>query len=268
MAIFPLAAALVALAFAALVAKDFVARPRSYLAAWAVALLMFAAASFAAFLGVLSGWNSTEFRVYWLLGAILNVPYLAFGELLLLTRDRRVQVVLFLVVVFGTAFALNVVRTADVGATSLHVRDLPLGRDVFELPHIPENPPPHDPAYRLAQYYSYPAYVILVVGPAHAQGSTSEEPVPGNTRHRRRRDDRRDRLRRWRRARRRAGVLGRAHAGDRGDVLGVPPGIAPGHGGAAPISIRRFSHSPDPIAGRPRTMRAAGIGDETATRGR
>src|SRR5438552_10537411 len=110
--IFPLAAALVALAFAGLVGRRLAARRQPYLAAWAVALLMFAAASFAAFLGILNGWTPAEFRVYWLLGAVLNVPYLALGELLLLIRDRRVQTALFLVLLFGTAFALNVVRTA------------------------------------------------------------------------------------------------------------------------------------------------------------
>jgi hypothetical protein len=169
--VFPLAAALVGVAFAGLVGKDFVARPRAYLAAWTVALLMFAAASFAAFLGILSGWTPTEFRVYWLLGAVLNVPYLALGELLLLFRDRRVQIVLFLVILFGTAFALNVVRTADMSILALHARDLPLGKDVFTPCWGPfaiscNATASGRGAYRLAQYYSYPAYVILVAGAA------------------------------------------------------------------------------------------------------
>ncbi len=179
--VFPLAAAIVAVAFAGLVGKEFAARPRPYLAAWAVALLMFAAASFAAFLGILNGWTPSEFRVYWLLGAVLNVPYLALGELLLLFRERRVQVGLFLVVLFGTAFALNVVRTAAVSNTALAARDLPLGKDVFApggVAPVGIGPvgiapgggflptPSSDLAYRLAQYYSYPAYVILVAGAA------------------------------------------------------------------------------------------------------
>ncbi|MFL5797071.1 MAG: hypothetical protein ACJ77A_03950 [Actinomycetota bacterium] len=170
--VFPLAAAIVAVAFAALVAKEFAARRRPYLAAWAVALLMFAAASFAAFLGILNGWTPAEFGIYWLLGAVLNVPYLALGELLLLIRDRRVQIALFLVILFGTAYALNVVRTADL-SLALYARDLPLGKDVFTpcwgpfaiacVGTVPSGP---GPAYRLAQYFSYPAYVVLVAGAA------------------------------------------------------------------------------------------------------
>ena len=168
--VFPLAAALVAVVFAGLVGKEFVTRGRPYLAAWAVALLMFAAASFAAFLGILSGWTPTEFRIYWLLGAVLNVPYLALGELLLLFRDRRVQVALFLAIVFATAFALNVIRTADVDSAALGARDLPLGKDVFRFSRflVPigdrATAPSSDLAYRLAQYFSYPAYAILVAG--------------------------------------------------------------------------------------------------------
>ncbi|HEX9376267.1 MAG TPA: hypothetical protein VGB19_08525 [Actinomycetota bacterium] len=171
--IFPLAAALIGLAFAVMVGWRFVRRHRPYLAAWAVALLMFAAASFAAFLGILSGWNSPEYRAYWLLGAVLNVPFLAYGELLLLVRDRRVRAVLFLVVVFGTAYAFNVVRTADVNVAALGQHRLPLGKDVFFVGYHLEGTcvhglkcfPLRNPmAYRLAQYYSYPAYVILVAG--------------------------------------------------------------------------------------------------------
>jgi hypothetical protein len=168
--VLPLAAALVAVAFAGLVGKEFVARRRPYLAAWAVALLMFAAASFAAFLGILSGWTPGEFRVYWLLGAVLNVPYLALGELLLLIRDRRMQTGLFLVILFATAFALNIVRTAAVDPAALLARELPLGKDVFVgiggwTLYAPLRGGSSF-AYRLAQYYSYPAYVILVAGAA------------------------------------------------------------------------------------------------------
>jgi hypothetical protein len=169
--VFPLVAALVALMFAALVGREFVARRRPYLAAWGIALLLFAAASFAAFLGILSGWTPAEFRVYWLLGAVLNVPYLALGELLLLFRDRRVQIALFLVLVFGTAFALNVVRTADISVSAFPCHDLPLGKEAFAPEVLVGATGPclfafghPGPAYRLAQYYSYPAYVILIVG--------------------------------------------------------------------------------------------------------
>ena len=103
--VFPLAAALTALAFAGLVTKEFIARRRPYLLAWAIALFMFAAASAAAFLGILSGWNTRLFAIYWLFGAVLNVPFLAAGEVLLLFRAKAVEVGVLLVMVFITGFA-------------------------------------------------------------------------------------------------------------------------------------------------------------------
>ena len=69
----PLAAAIVAVLFAAALARDFLARRRSYQAIWSAAMLMYAAASAAVALGAANGWTSGEFRVYWVLGAVLNV---------------------------------------------------------------------------------------------------------------------------------------------------------------------------------------------------
>src|SRR4051795_6951780 len=135
--VFPLAAALVALAFAGLVAREFVRRRRPYLAYWTIALLMFAAASGAAFLGILDGWNTRLFAIYWLFGAVLNVPFLAAGEVLLLFRSRAVEVAVLLVMVFVTAFAFNAVRSADMRGAALACRDLPLGKAVFS------SKPPH-----------------------------------------------------------------------------------------------------------------------------
>ncbi len=174
MAVFPLAATLVALAFAGLVSRAFVTRRRPFYAYWTIALLMFAAASFAAFLGILNGWTATGFRVYWLFGAVLNVPFLAAGEVLLLFRQRWVGTAVLLVMLFVTAFAFNVVRTADVNPLALRLHDLPLGKDVFLVGYHLEGtcpgvlstcfPSTNPMAYRLAQYLSYPAYAILVAG--------------------------------------------------------------------------------------------------------
>ncbi len=151
---FPLAAALVALVFATLLVRQYAARRRPYQALWAIALLMYAAASFALFLGVRGGWTTAEYRVYWLLGAVLNVPYLAQGEIHLLVRNRTVSTAVLLVLLFGSAFAASRVRTAtvDVGALA---RDLPLGKEVFRQDRF---------ALDLARYYAFPAYFLLVGG--------------------------------------------------------------------------------------------------------
>ena len=55
--VFPLAAALVAIGFAVLLVRSWMARRRPAQLAWAVALLMYAAASLALFLGVVGGWT-------------------------------------------------------------------------------------------------------------------------------------------------------------------------------------------------------------------
>lgn len=150
---FPLLAAVVALMFALALARQFRERRRSYQALWAVALLMYAAASVAVVLGDVGGWSSTEFRAYWALGAVLNVPFLAAGELDLLVNRRGLRVVLAIALAFVTAYTIARVRTADiVGALG---EDLPSGKDVFG---------DGSPAHRLPQLVSIPAYVVLVGG--------------------------------------------------------------------------------------------------------
>jgi hypothetical protein len=152
--VFPLLAGLVALAFAASLVRTFLRRRRSSQAIWAAALLMYAGASFAVALGVAGGWTAAEFRVYWVLGAVLNVPYLAQGELDLLIRSRAVRSALYVVLAFVTAYTLARVRTAAVDATAL-AQDLPSGKEVFG---------DGSAAHRLPQLVAIPAYVVLVAG--------------------------------------------------------------------------------------------------------
>jgi hypothetical protein len=152
--VFPLLAAAVALAFAVALARQFVRRRRSYQAIWAVALLMYAGASTAVALGTLSGWSSAAFRTYWALGAVLNVPFLAQGELDLLIRSRAVRYVLYAVLAFVTAYTIARVRTAGIHPSALN-EDLPSGKDVFG---------DGTAAHRLPQVVSIPAYLVLVGG--------------------------------------------------------------------------------------------------------
>lgn len=152
--VFPLLASVIAFAFFAEITRRFVDRRRPALAAWAIALLMYAVASLTLFLGVLDGWAPTEFRVYWLFGAVLNVPYLFLGELYLLVRRRVIADVVAVILVFLTAFAFAEVLNAPIHLSALS-SDLPLGKDVFGDGTLP---------YRLAQYLAYPSFVLLVAG--------------------------------------------------------------------------------------------------------
>ncbi|HXF72211.1 MAG TPA: hypothetical protein VNO79_06345 [Actinomycetota bacterium] len=151
---FPLVAALIALGFAGLLARRFAERRRPFDALWAVALLLYAAASGAVVAGLLAGWSAAAFRVYWALGAVLNVPYLAGGEIVLLFRDRRVLRAVLLALLFVSGFAVARVGTAPLDPAALD-HDLPLGREVFGG---------GSPAHRLAQLVSYPSYVVLLAG--------------------------------------------------------------------------------------------------------
>jgi hypothetical protein len=115
---------------------------------------MYAAASVAMFLGVVRGWQPFDFRAYWLFGAVLNVPFLAQGELYLLLRNRRAGHAVLAVVVALALFAAWKVVVAPIHDQPL-TKTLPLGKDVFGDSSAP---------YRLSQFYAFPAYFFLLGG--------------------------------------------------------------------------------------------------------
>jgi len=152
--VFPLLASGVAAAFGWMLLARYLARRRPAEASWTVAMFMFAVASFAMFLGVVWGWTPTEYRLYWLFGAILNVPYLFLGEAYLLARRRTAVHVLGVAVLLASVYAAVVVFRAPIVADGLEAH-LPLGKDAFA---------PGSAAYRLAQLYAFPAYFLLLFG--------------------------------------------------------------------------------------------------------
>jgi hypothetical protein len=121
---------------------------------WGVAMLMFAAASAALALGVADGWSSGEFRAYWLFGAVLNVPYLAVGELYLLVRNRWIVHALLVAVLALTAYATLEVRTAPLEASVLG-EEFFSGREVLGEGTT---------SLLLARLYSFGGYGVLVLG--------------------------------------------------------------------------------------------------------
>ncbi|MGH3443547.1 MAG: glutaredoxin family protein [Nitriliruptorales bacterium] len=83
------AAALVAAIFSVSLARRYVARGRvsRALVSWSLALAMFAVASAALAVGAGAGWTSGWFRVFYLFGAVLTVPWLALGTVHTASRD-------------------------------------------------------------------------------------------------------------------------------------------------------------------------------------
>lgn len=152
--VLPLIAAVVAFAFAGVLARRWAERRRPYMAVWVVSLAMYGVASLAVVAGAANGWSELEFEVYWALGAVLNVPFLAAGEVLLLFRQRWVLWVTLLVLVFLTAYTFAILAGAsyDPGALS---QTLPSGKHVYGA---------GTPAHRLPQLISIPSYVLLIAG--------------------------------------------------------------------------------------------------------
>jgi len=129
------AATLVAVAFTCCTLDRWLSRRRRHDMAWTVALAMFAVASGALWLGSSVGWTGPTFRVFFLFGAILNVPYLALGTVYLFAGQRsgdRVALGLTL----AAAFAAGVMTVAPLEAP-ISGTDLPTGSEVFgPLPRI------------------------------------------------------------------------------------------------------------------------------------
>ena len=79
-------AVLVSVAFGLSTLERWLARRKPHELAWTVSLAMFAVASLAYFSAAALGWGELNFRVFYLFGAILNVPFLALGTVYLLAR--------------------------------------------------------------------------------------------------------------------------------------------------------------------------------------
>ena len=93
-------ASVVSAAFAATLLRRFAGRLRRgrgrehgsrALLFWGIALVMFAVAALGLLTGVLGGWTSAEFRVFYLFGAVLNVPWLALGSVAVNARSPAVS---------------------------------------------------------------------------------------------------------------------------------------------------------------------------------
>jgi hypothetical protein len=153
----PGVAAAASAAFAAAVLRQYAARRRPHQLAWGIALGMFALASVALTVGVTAGWTPLSFKVYYLFGAVLNVPWLALGTVWLLARRSAARAYLGALAVF-TALGVVLVGLARVTSADLAGRLLPEGKEFLPV------------AVRVLAVLGNTVGTLVVVGGAVASG--------------------------------------------------------------------------------------------------
>lgn len=130
---FPLLAALVATLFAGQLVVQYRARRRPHALAWSVSLALFGVAAVAVAVGIGSAWSPAVFRVYWVAGALLNVPLLATGQLLLSDPKRSALWWTLAGVCAAWAVLFTVMAEVDpaVLAEANRARAIPLGSEAI-----------------------------------------------------------------------------------------------------------------------------------------
>jgi hypothetical protein len=98
--------------------------------AWTVALALFALASAALATGASTGWDEGTFRMFFLLGAVINVPWLALGTVYLLMGARIGNRVRAGLLVF-TGIGIGVMLAAPIHGT-IAATGIPVGKDHFD----------------------------------------------------------------------------------------------------------------------------------------
>lgn len=119
----------VALAFALATWDRWLRRRRPHELVWTVSLVLFCVGAGALWWGTARGWSPASFRIFYLAGAILNVPWLGAGTVYLLagpTWGNRVRAWLLVLSGLATGVMLSAPLRAPIGGT-----DLPEGKVVF-----------------------------------------------------------------------------------------------------------------------------------------
>jgi hypothetical protein len=171
--IFPLIAAGVSTLFAFLLLRQYSKKRRIQQLAWGVSMAMFAVASFVVMYGTSQTWDPTSYKVFYLFGAMLNVPWLALGSIALLNKRELTMSALVIVLVLSTfgffkvvsshpceaitgpSSARKCVASTDVSADNriFGRKNIPSGSDVWHK----------DGSVRaLAVWYSTIAYLVVV----------------------------------------------------------------------------------------------------------
>jgi len=129
------ASTLMAIAFGLSTWDRWLRHRRPHELAWTIAMGLFALAALALWWAEARGWSSASFRVFFAIGAVINVPWLALGTVYLLAGPRIGAIVSRFILAFS-AFAVGVVFTAPM-RIAIAPQGLPTGKEVFgPLPRI------------------------------------------------------------------------------------------------------------------------------------
>lgn len=106
---------------------NYARKPRPHVLAYGIGITMFALATWALFGAMVMGWNPFLYRVFFLFGAVLNIPYLALGSMFLVGGKRAGHI---MTVLLGAFSAIAITLVSTVGFQ----RELPDGgipHDIF-----------------------------------------------------------------------------------------------------------------------------------------
>lgn len=123
------AATLVSTAFAFSTLDRWLRRRRPHELAWSISLGLFALGSASLWWAEAHGWSLNSFRLFYLAGAVLNVPWLALGTVYLLGGERVGRPVQRVLVALSWASVGIVLFVPTKQAVS--GPDLPTGKDIF-----------------------------------------------------------------------------------------------------------------------------------------
>ena len=127
--------AIISVAFGLSTLDRWLRRRRPHELAWTVAMALFAIAALSLWWAEARGWSQDSFRMFFLFGAIVNVPWLGLGTVYLLAGPKVGRAVTYGLLVFS-GFSAGVIVTAPMHGT-INPRELPKGSEVFDaLPRI------------------------------------------------------------------------------------------------------------------------------------
>ena len=126
---------IIAVAFGLSTFDRWLRRRRPHELAWTIAMGLFAIAAIALWWAEARGWSPASFRVFFLFGAVINVPWLALGTVYLLAGQRIGRIVAQCLLVFS-GFSAGIILTAPM-KNAISPSEMPQGSDLFSaLPRI------------------------------------------------------------------------------------------------------------------------------------